>query len=492
MSEVIVMRNARIGLGGAIADLRIESGVVTEIGSLDNGTGPDVDVAGRTVLPGLVDAHVHMTQWAETRRRIDVSAANSAREVAAQIASAAESADASELLFAYGFRDGLWSDLPHKSVLDEALPGGRVIALSNDLHAVWLSQAALSVVGESSHPTGVFREAEARAVQSALPRASDEERDRWVVDAASQAANRGVTGIIDFEVADNLRDWTRRLRRFDIPLRVTCTIYPEYLDDAIAAGLRTGDAVPGTRGRAIVGPVKIILDGSLNTRTALCHDPYADDSHGLQLVDTADLQEIMARSAAHGLEPAVHAIGDEANTIALDAFERVGCAGRIEHAQLLGDDDVVRMGRLGLVAGVQPAHVTGDRDVAERTWPGRTAKSFRYADLLAAGVRLEIGSDAPVTPLDPWDGVAAAVTRDDGVRGAWHPEQCIPLEAAITAASAGKSTLSVGDAADLVMLGADPTAFSPDALRTMPVSGTLVGGRWTHRCNDPDGISAAG
>lgn len=109
----------------------------------------------------------------------------------------------------------------------------------------------------------------------------------------------------------------------------------------------------------------------------------------------------MRRAAAHGIEPAVHAIGDRANTVALDAFEAVRCRGRIEHAQLLSPEDLPRFARLGVTAGVQPRHATDDRDVADRHWAGRTERAFAYADLLAAGARLEFGSDAPVSPLDP-------------------------------------------------------------------------------------------
>lgn len=486
-AEPVVIHDARVGLGGPVTGLRIERGVVAEIGPARPEAGVEVvDAGGRTVLPGLWDAHVHMTQWASTRRRIDVSGATSAAQ-AADIVAAANGDGSSNLLFAYGFRDALWSDRPDKALLESAIPGQPVLLLSNDLHAVWLSPAALALVGRPDHPTGVFREGEAREVKAALPRATDAAVDTWVADAAREAASRGVTGLMDFEVADNIGAWVRRFAEHDVAVRVTCTVYPQHLDDAIAAGLRTGDVVPGTRGRLTMGPVKIILDGSLNTRTALCADPYpgldaGPEAHGLQLTETDELLEIMSRATAHGIEPAVHAIGDEANRIALDAFERVGCGGRIEHAQLLRDEDVPRLARLGVVAGVQPAHVTGDRDVADRIWAGRTGRSFRYADLAAAGVRMEIGSDAPVTALDPWLGIAAAVSRDDPVRGdSWHPEQAIGVGEAVAAACAGRRSLAVGDPADLVLVDADPTEVPAAELHAIPVAATMLGGRWTYR-----------
>ena len=186
------------------------------------------------------------------------------------------------------------------------------------------------------------------------------------------------------------------------------------------------------------------------------------------------------RAFAHGLVPAVHAIGDQANSIALDAFEEVGCAGRIEHAQLLSPADVPRFAELGVIAAVQPAHQPDDRDVADRHWHGRTSRAFPYRSLLESGARLEFGSDAPVAPLDPWDGIASAVFRTDDDRPAWHPEQSIPFPDALAASSGGRRGVSVGDVADLMVTAADPSALSAADLRALPVTATILAGRVTH------------
>jgi predicted amidohydrolase YtcJ len=193
---------------------------------------------------------------------------------------------------------------------------------------------------------------------------------------------------------------------------------------------------------------------------------------------------LMARAWQHGLEPAVHAIGDHANSIALAAFERVGCPGRIEHAQLVRPDDAHRFARPGLVTSVQPQHAVADRDVADRHWSGRTAWAFPYAQLLDAGARLELGSDAPVAEPDPWQAIADAVARTDDDRPPWHPEQAIPLSAALLAASGGRRRVSVGDRADVVVAAEDPANLTPRDLRDMPVLATLQGGRFTFRGDD--------
>jgi hypothetical protein len=228
--------------------------------------------------------------------------------------------------------------------------------------------------------------------------------------------------------------------------------------------------------------VKLFADGSLNTRTAYCADPYpVTGSRGVLEIAPDELEQVMRRAFSHGLIPAVHAIGDQANTIALDAFSQVGCPGRIEHAQLLRSGDAARFARAGLVVGVQPAHCPDDRDVADTIWEGRTGRAYPYRSLLDAGAVLEFGSDAPVAPLDPWDSIASAVFRADDERPAWHPEQAIGVADALAASSRGRRSVSAGDMADLVIVGIDPLDASAGELRAMPVLGTLLAGRWTHR-----------
>ncbi|MCW6005686.1 amidohydrolase family protein, partial [Micromonospora sp. CPCC 205371] len=305
------------------------------------------------------------------------------------------------------------------------------------------------------------------------------------LEAANAAAARGVTGIRDFEYTDTIADWTRRLATGTSSVRVECVIARHLLDAAIACGHRTGDPVADSNGLLTVGPYKLFVDGSLNTRTAYCHEPYpGTGSHGQLALLYEELVPLMQRAHRHGITPAVHAIGDHAVTIALDAFAKLGCPGRIEHAQLVHPDDLPRFAALGVTASVQPAHAPDDRDVADRHWAGRTGRAFPYADLHAAAAKLEIGSDAPVAPLDPWDGIASAVTRTDDDRPPWHTEQAIPLATALRAASGGRAGIRVGDPADLVVTAIDPSYVAPHDLRDIPITATLMAGHPTYS-SDP-------
>ncbi|MFI0897456.1 amidohydrolase [Streptomyces sp. NPDC020983] len=490
----VVLRNVRLGSGGPLAHLVVEDGRIAAVvpGGESAGSGEGVDAEGRTVLPGLVDAHVHMVQWASARRRVDLSAAASAAAASRVMAEAARGTrlPAGEPLIGFGFRDGLWPDRPEPGLLAWSDAAGRPVALvSNDLHTAWLNRPALHRLGVADHPSGVLREAECLDAVARLGAADPATVDRWVADAARAAAARGVVGLIDFEYADNLADWGRRAAHAPLDLRVTCAVYPAHLDDAVARGLRTGDVLPDTGGTVRVGPLKLFVDGSLNTRTALCNEPYpgmpaGGQEYGLLQTEPAELERLMAYAARHGIHSAVHAIGDRANTIALDAFERTGCPGRIEHAQLIDRSDLPRFARPGLVLGIQPAHAADDRDIADHHWAGRTDRSFAYAELARAGARLEIGSDAPVAPLDPWVGIAAAVHRTgaDG-RPGWHPEQALVLPDALAAAAAGRAGLRVGDRADLVVTDGDPAHTTPRGLAAMGVFCTVLGGRFTHRAD---------
>ena len=211
-----------------------------------------------------------------------------------------------------------------------------------------------------------------------------------------------------------------------------------------------------------MGPLKVITDGSLGTRTAFCHDPYPDGGHGLLEVPPATLAEVLERGRRLGFANAVHAIGDAALGHVLDAFEALGVTGRIEHAQLATDADVARMGRLGVVASIQPEHMLDDRELIALYWAGRERLAYRIRSLLDAGVPVILGSDAPVAPLDPWISMSAAVTRTRDGDAPWQPHEGITVAEAVHAST--RSRLVVGAPADLVAIGDD---LEPARLRAM-------------------------
>ena len=467
-------------------DVVLEDGFIAEVRPAGSQPveGEESAADGRWILPGLWDSHVHFTQWAQTSRRFDLSHTTTAAEVLG-VVEASTPPGSDEPAVGFGFRDALWPDAADLFALDRVSHGRAVILIAADLHCVWLNSGALAQFGHAGHPTGLLREEDAFAVHRSIDTAPDAVVDGWVKEAADAAAARGVVGVIDFEMAWNLEAWTRRIDAGTIALRARFGIYPRDLDRAIAERLRTGQILPHTHGLLEVGSFKVITDGSLNTRTAYCVDPYpglagAPHAHGHLNVPPEELTGLMARAKNAGLDSAIHAIGDRANSHVLDAFAATGSRGSVEHAQLLSASDIGRFAALGVTASVQPEHAMDDRDVAERYWAGRTGRAFTLRSILDAGGSLALGSDAPVSPLDPWLAIASAVGRARDGRAPWHPEQAITVAEALAASTrTGSAQVRVGQVADLVLVDLDPYTATTDELRRMPVSATILNGRDT-------------
>lgn len=475
-----VLAGARLPGSDAPVDVTIRDGSIVSIapaGAAGERGAERIDLGGRWLLPGLWDQHVHFTQWTQTARRLDVSRAPSAAEAAALVRERSDADGGDGVLVGFGFHDALWPDEPTRELLDAAAGGRPVVLIAGDLHCSWLNTAAAERFAPGL--TGaLLREDESFAVTSLLTASDDATLDRWAAEAAARAAERGVVGIVDLEYGWNLETWSRRFAAGFRGLRVEFGVYRDRLEDAIGLGLRTGHPIDATWGLLTMGPFKVISDGSLNTRTALCRHAYPGGGHGVANLTPQELLADLRTAVAHGIEAAVHAIGDEANRRALDAFEAAGSGGRIEHAQLIAPADIPRFAALGVTASVQPEHAMDDRDVAERLWAGRTADAFPLASLLAAGAELAFGSDAPVAPLDPWAAVASAVGRTRDGREPWHPEQRIPVEAALAAST--RTRVAEGEPADLVVVDCDPRSASAEQLRGMPVAATLLAGHFTH------------
>jgi predicted amidohydrolase YtcJ len=427
--------------------------------------------------------------WAEHRRHVDLTAATSPDEAAKAMAEGQQHTD-DPIVIGAGFRDGLWSVPKSRALLDHYSGSRPWVLWSIDIHSCWLNSAAIDRLGvTNADQDGVLRENDAFALAGRLSDVPTATRDEWVQDAITEANSRGVVGVVDLDLDDTHANWTRRRAGTeDFTLRVEAGVYPQYLDQAIARGDRTGSPIaPGVS----VGPLKVITDGSLNTRTAYCFEPYRgmdSDNRGAMNFSAEYLEGLLTRAKEHGFVPAFHAIGDEANNIVIGLFESLQLQGRIEHAQLLRADAFARLAKAGLVASVQPQHAIDDRDVADKYWSDRSDRVIALRSMLDQGVTLAFGSDAPVSALHPLHQIAAAVTRTDDERGPWHPEQRISVAEAFEAST--RTTVDVGQPAYLIALGADPLWLEramlhdpsglSQALRALPVELTIVDGRVTH------------
>jgi hypothetical protein len=484
----------------AIAGAYVAGGVGVHETAL---ASPDVvDLGGRCVLPAFTDSHVHFPTWSLAQRQVKLDGCGSLDEALRRIGEA--TVPPGRWLRGYGWRSGDWhpSTEPTKEVLDAVTGETPTIMLSKDYHSAWLNSAALAaadgdldVAGgvverdERSEPIGILREEAAWRF-----------RDRWVVTSQDEwveatrtglklANARGVGSIHDKDGWLGAPGIFQRLRdEGNLTVRVWGSIPHELLDSAAALSLRSGFGDEYLR----VGYLKCFMDGTLGSRTA-----RLTDGSGVQITSGEELEEIVRRGAEQGWPVAVHAIGDQANRDALDAFEATretweqkGLRQRIEHAQCVTTEDLPRFAELGVVCSVQFSHAPSDRDLAERLWPDRLDGAYAFRSLLDSGAVLVNGSDAPVEELDPIAGIAAGVLRTIDERPAWRPEQALTVEQALHATCVAPAWLShdgrrrgkllPGWLADLVVLDGDPLACEPEELPELQVVATMVGGRWVH------------
>jgi predicted amidohydrolase YtcJ len=481
MSSVLLRQVRVVPLSGSgaaePADVLIEDGFVTEIAPAVRPRGvPAVDGAGRWLIPGLWDAHVHLGQWALARRRLDLSHAASPEDALVLVARAVRSG---RLIVGTGHRAGTWPRPVTVAELDAVSAGVPVVLINGDFHHGWLNTAALDAFGLARRDT-VVAEAEwftAYPRVVALEGAPSPADYRKVLDAA---AGQGVVGLVDFEFSAPWADWTERWHQGCDLLRIRWSPYDDQIGSVRLAGLRSGASLPGADDRLTVGSLKIISDGSLGTRTAWCHEPYADTGgFGAPNLPGDELGVLLAAGRRAGLSVATHAIGDRAMEVALAAYAATSARGSIEHAQLTTSHAIAELARLGLTASVQPAHLLDDIVTAERVWPGRTGRCFALRAMLDQSVTVTFGSDAPVAPLDPWLAIAAAVHRGEPGSDPWHPEQAITIAEAIAASTDG-NRIAVGQPGDVALLDSDPLASDAEELRAMHVALTCVAGRIVH------------
>ncbi len=447
-----------------------------------------INLDGRFVLPGLWDTHTHFTSWTLSSHRIDLSGARSASEAARRVAAALSEAGPGPLLGG-GLTLATWPDQPDTALLDQHSGDRPVVLNSSDLHSVWANSAALRLFGfgdraDGSPSSGFLREADSFAMQSQVNDVDPAILDRWILEAEQAAAAQGVVGILDVEKDWMPGIWARRFADGINLLRVEAAFWSENLDRAITAGLHTG-MVLDEAGLLTCGPLKIITDGSLGSSTAWCFEPLGRPvpqmPYGESCISRDDLFEQLQRATNAGLDVAVHAIGDRAVSQALDAFEETHAHGSIEHAQLLAPGDFERFARLDVRASVQPDHLVGERDTLDAQWGERNDRAYAFRSFLDAGVRVSLGSDAPVVALDPWRAIQAAVLRSLPGEQPWHPEQCLRVGDALFASTQGVRGLVPGAAADLMVLDANPFEADPSTLAGTPVHLTMMAGRITHR-----------
>jgi predicted amidohydrolase YtcJ len=483
-------------------------------------TNIEIDLAGRAMIPGLTDAHVHFTWHGFALQRVRLSSAPTLEVALEHIAAKVATLPPGAWLQGGGWNHGRWAGRwPTRNDLDRVCPDHPAMLVRRDGHSIWVNSQALALAGiddttpdppdgiiqrdPQGHATGILLEGAQELVRRVVPTPTPAERLKVLRLAQAEALSYGLTSLhippspISSDGRETLNDLQILYNQDELQLRCLAHLaYPD-LDAALALGLRSGLGDHWLR----IGGLKIFADGSLGSETAEMLEPYTGRAgRGIAMFPEAELNTLIRRAYAGGISVVVHAIGDAANRKVLDAIERAkntqpvlsspALPNRIEHAQVLHPEDIGRFARLGVVASMQPAHATSDMQVAERLWGTRCKTAYAWQALKSAGTVLAFGSDAPVEPLNPWQGIHAAVTRqriDSTPEEGWHPEQRLSLAdtlhaccigPAVASGEAGsKGMLAPGMLADMAILAVDPFAIRPEDLHTVTVDMTIIGGK---------------
>ncbi len=484
-----------------------------------------IDARGRLVLPGFNDAHLHFLSGGFQLSNIDLRDAATQEEFAARIRRHAATLPRGRWMTGGDWDHERWptNALPTRQLLDPFTPDTPVFVSRLDGHMALANSHALKLAGvtraskdpagglivrdsKTGEPTGVLKDAAMALVQNVIPPATFDEKLAAARAATEHAARLGVTSAQDMSAGADVGVYQELLRRGELKTRLYALWPLPKWDQLAATGVRA--AFGGDMLRT--GGLKGFSDGSLGSSTALFFDPYADapDTRGLpgdeMFPEGAMLKRVLEADRA-GLQVVIHAIGDRANHEVLSVFEAVAKTNgprdrrcRIEHAQHLRPEDIARFARSGFIASMQPYHAADDGRWAEkRIGPQRAKDTYAFRTLLDSGAILAFGSDWTVAPLDPIQGIAAAVTRrtlDGKHSDGWVPEQKITVEEAVRAYTVGsaraeftdtvKGSLAPGKLADLVMLSDDLFSIPPTAIEKARVVLTVMDGRIVFDANE--------
>ena len=503
-AEAVAVCGDTISHVGSTADVRQLAGARTRV----------IDAGGRLVVPGFNDAHVHLIAGAGEIVGVDLRPAKDQADLARRLREYAGRVPRGRWITGGYWDHEAWPDkqLPTRAQIDAATPDHPVFVQRLDGHMALANTRALELAGVTSAtavpdggtivrdasgaPAGVFKDNAMDLVSRAIPPDTDAETLEKAAAALKLAASVGVTTIQDMTAsAGELRAYQTLRARGELTARIY-SIQNHGISGLVDAGVTTGFGDDWLR----VGGIKLFADGSMGAGTAAFFGPYSDDpsTSGLLIHPPGALQKLAFDADAAGFQLIIHAIGDRANAIVLDIYERLTAERgardrrpRIEHAQVVRDEDKKRFKAVGAIASIQPSHCIDDMRWAEtRIGKARSAISYDFKSFVDAGARIAFGTDWFVEPLNPMLGLYAAVTRQfpDGTPpGGWFPEERLTMDQAVEYYTLGsayaefaetrKGSITAGKLADLVILSKDVFNVPPrEILDTRPVL-TMVGGR---------------
>jgi predicted amidohydrolase YtcJ len=447
-----------------------------------------IRLEGRTVLPGLIDSHIHLLSLAANRLKLRLDDARSLEQAVAAVRTWAEGRPDDEWIAGRGWDHHVWADpvLPTRHDLDRVVGDRPVYLTRKDGHSAWVNSAALARVrvpddasaellprDEHGAPLGIVREELMGRFSGQVPQPDEERLMAALIEEQEHLLSLGVIGVHVMEGSETLEMLNRMAA--DGQLQLKAYVAP-------GAGTPEEDLRERWEGMPVRPQgLKIFVDGSLGSGTAWMLEPDSSGSQGVAVTWGDELRAQVEMALRLGLDPCVHAIGDRAIRETLDAFEPFMAEHpercfRIEHAQFIDPADMARVKAPNLALSVQPCHVLEDQHIVERLSPIPRSLAYAYGSMVAVGATLLMGTDAPVEPVDPWRNIAAAMHRAEQAGSPWHPEDKLDWEAILeaycvaparvaarTRARAGRpaGTLAPGSDANLIVVERDPGAGPP-------------------------------
>ena len=512
MAEAMAVGGGRVLFVGSERGAMVHRGASTNVLNLE----------GQTVIPGMIDSHVHLLDLGNRLRNVDLFGTRSYEEVVARVVERARTAPAGTWILGRGWDQNDWGDtrLPTHEALSRAVPNHPVVLTRVDGHATLVNQAAMRAAnltnasrdpsggrierGAGGAPTGVLVDAAMGMVSNRIPAASREDVRAAVLAAIQETAKWGLTGVHDARVARPVIDVYEELARegkYDLRNYVMVAA-----NDSATLNhyLQLGPQSALHDARIWIRSIKISSDGALGSRGAAMLEPYTDDptNSGLLLVPPAFIEDVAKRALTRGFQLNVHAIGDRGNRVTLDAFESALRAiptadhrFRIEHAQILHHEDIPRFARLDVIPAMQAVHQTSDMYWAgNRIGQERLYGAYVWRSLLNTGVIIPNGSDFPVEDVNPLLSFHSSVTRQDAKNwpaGGWRPEESMTRDEALKSMTIWPAfasfmenevgSLAAGKFADFVVLDRDIMRVAPEDILGTRVLATYLGGRQIYR-----------
>jgi hypothetical protein len=515
LAEALAVRGGRIAFVGSARGALALAGPRTE----------KLDLAGRTVVPGIVDAHAHLLGLGQALRTVDLVGTRSYEEVVARVAERANRARPGEWIRGRGWDQNDWADtrFPTHATLSRAVPNNPVYLTRVDGHAALVNAKALELAqvtpatadptggrfirDSSGTPTGVLIDAAQGIVGRVIPAPSRAELREQTLAAIAEANRWGLTGIHDAGVGpEGIAVYEELAREGRYQLRNYVMVRSN--DEGVDAFMRRGPQNGLHGGRLWIRAIKLTADGALGSRGAALLEPYADDPGNTGLITTPPerIKSVAVRALRAGFQLNVHAIGDRANRMVLDQFEaalrEVPVADhrfRIEHAQILHYQDIPRFAELDVIPSMQGSHESSDMYwVPARLGWSRSEGAYAWRSLLNTGVVIPNGSDFPVEAVNPLLSFHAFVTRQDAAgypAGGWFSAQRTTREEALLSMTLWPAyaafmeqesgTLAAGKYADFVVLDRDIMTVAPEEILGTHVVMTVLGGRTVYKHEAP-------